>query len=89
MSAFASSAVGAMQAVFCQDTVISDRSRPSVSQWPARASSLRSTSRAAQMLFDSSAYWATIRRVFFSPPPPIITGMCEIGWGSLIASDIT
>ena len=85
-SAFASSAVGAMHAVFCHETVRSERSRPRASQWPANASSLRSMSGGGQMMFDSSAYWATIRSVFFSPPPPIITGMCDIGGGSLIAS---
>ena len=35
--------------------------------------------------FDSSAYWATIRSVFFSPEPPIMIGMRLIGGGWLIA----
>ena len=39
-----------------------------------------------QMRFDSSAYWATIRSVLRSPPPPIITGMRDAGAGELIAS---
>ncbi|SKY21634.1 Uncharacterised protein [Mycobacteroides abscessus subsp. abscessus] len=38
------------------------------------------------MRLDSSAYCATIRNVFFSPPPPIITGMRQSGAGELIAS---
>jgi hypothetical protein len=38
------------------------------------------------MMFDSSAYCATMRSVFFSPPPPIITGMRLTGAGELTAS---
>ena len=37
-------------------------------------------------MFDSSAYCATIRNVFRSPLPPIITGMRPTGGGLLIAS---
>ena len=37
--------------------------------------------------FDASAYWATIRSVFFSPLPPIMIGMSpRIGCGLLNAS---
>ena len=79
-------AIGAMQAVRCHDTVISERFRPSRSQCSASASSLRWRSAGGQMMFDSSAYWATIRSVLRSPPPPIITGMRPTGGGSLIAS---
>ena len=43
-SATASSWVGAMQALPCSDTVISDRSRPSASQCAASTSSLRGIS---------------------------------------------
>ncbi len=75
-----------MQAERCNDTVISERSRPRRSQCSASASSLRGTSADAAMMFDSSAYWATIRSVLRSPPPPIITGMRDTGGGELIAS---
>ena len=59
----------------CWLTVISERSRPSRSQCAASTSSLRGSSSDGDVRFDSSAYWATIRSVFFSPLPPIITGM--------------
>ena len=36
--------------------------------------------------FDSSAYCATMRSVFFSPEPPIITGIRESGAGMLATS---
>ena len=36
---------------------------------------------------DSSAYWATIRSVFFSPLPPIMIGIRETGRGELTASE--
>ena len=75
-----------MHAMHWYETVISDRSRPRRSQWAASASSLRGISSAAQIRFDSSAYWATMRSVFCSPPPPIITGMRPSGAGWLMAS---
>ena len=53
----------------------------------ASASSLRGISSIEPLdRFDSSAYWATIRSVFFSPLPPIMIGMREIGAGELTAS---
>ncbi len=55
--------------------VISAGSRPSRSQWPSSTPTrclIRSTS---PKKFDASAYWATIRSVFFSPLPPIMIGM--------------
>ena len=83
----ASSVVGAMHAVFCLDTVISDRLRPEpVAVLVQRVELALSISWSPQMMFDSSAYCATIRSVFFSPPPPIITGILDTGGGSLIAS---
>jgi hypothetical protein len=36
--------------------------------------------------FDSSAYWATMRSVFFSPLPPIMMGTRDSGAGELTAS---
>lgn len=47
---------------------------------------MRGTSAGGQVRFDSSAYCATIRSVFFSPLPPIISGILEIGIGELMAS---
>jgi hypothetical protein len=85
-SRWASSIVGAMHAERCSDTVISERSRPRRSQCSARTSSLRGTWLEAAMMFDSSAYWATIRNVLRSPPPPIINGMRDTGGGELKAS---
>jgi hypothetical protein len=35
------------------------------------------------MRLDSSAYWATIRSVFFSPLPPIMIGMRPSGAGDV------
>ena len=39
-----------------------------------------------QMMLAESAYWATMRKVFRSPDPPIITGTRRTGGGSLMAS---
>ena len=36
--------------------------------------------------FDSSAYWATMRSVLRSPPPPIMTGMRDSGRWDVEAS---
>ena len=47
---------------------------------------MRGTSLGAQMRLDSSAYLATKRSVFFSPAPPISTGIFDSGAGELMAS---
>ena len=81
----ACSIVGATSTINSLVTLICERSRPSRSQWAARASSLRGISSTVPVRFDSSAYWATMRSVFCSPDPPIMTGMREIGAGELTA----
>ena len=85
-SASASSIVGAMQPMNSLVTLISDRSRPSRSQWASSASSLRGISSTVPVRFDSSAYCATIRSVFFSPEPPIMIGIFDTGAGEFTAS---
>ena len=60
---------------------IAERSRPSLSQCSARIPSLRSNVAASEKLCQMSACLATSRSVFFSPPPPINTGIFRVGAG--------
>jgi 2-keto-4-pentenoate hydratase/2-oxohepta-3-ene-1,7-dioic acid hydratase in catechol pathway len=53
-------------------TSISFGSRPSASQWRRSTSSLWATSSGPPKMLQESAYWATRRRVFRSPLPPIM-----------------
>ena len=55
--------------------VISAGSRPSRSQWPSSTPTRCLIRSASPKKFDASAYWATMRSVFFSPLPPIMIGM--------------
>ena len=50
------------------------QSRPTAAQCSRRIASFRATVSGVPNTFQMSAYWATIRSVFFSPPPPIMIG---------------
>src|SRR5690554_664831 len=60
---------------------ISEVSRPTSSPCLARMPSFRSSVGASEKLCQMSACSATIRSVFFSPPPPTSTGMWRVGGG--------
>ena len=53
---------------------ISDGSRPTSAQWPLSTSILWAIVSSGPMPFHMSAYLAIVRRVFFSPEPPIMIG---------------
>ena len=53
---------------------ISSGSRPTAAQCSARIAYLRAMPSGDPKTLLASAYWATRRRVFFSPPPPIMIG---------------
>ena len=57
---------------------ISAMSRPTAAQCSSRTATLRRRSSVLPIAFHISAYIATVRRVFFSPEPPIMIGRC--GW---------
>ena len=83
----ASSWVSAMITVPSRVLVISAGSRPSRSQWASRTPIRWRMRSGSPKKFEASAYWATIRSVFFSPLPPIMIGMSpRIGFGLLYAS---
>ena len=66
--------------------VISAGSRPSLSQCSSSTSSRWRTRAGSPNTLQPSAYWATIRRVFRSPLPPIRIGMSpRTGFGLLSA----
>ena len=56
------------------DRSISSGSRPIVAQCSARIAYLRANALRRPEHVGASAYCATMRRVFFSPPPPIMIG---------------
>ena len=53
---------------------ISFGSRPTAAQCSARIAYLRAMPSGDPKTLQASAYWATSRSVFFSPPPPIMIG---------------
>ena len=53
---------------------ISSGSRPTAAQCSARIAYLRAIASGDPKTLQASAYWATRRSVFFSPPPPIMIG---------------
>ena len=62
---------------------ISAGSRPTFSQWASSTAILCLRMSAVPHTFHSSACWAVIRRVTFSPPPPTINGRGSCtGFGS-------
>ena len=66
---------------------ISAGSRPTVSQWRRRTSSLRRMSSTVPPMLFMSPYFATSLRVTCSPPPPMQIGRCAwIGAGRLRVS---
>ena len=67
------------------DRSISSGSRPTSRQCWRRISYLRAIASGDPKTLHASAYWATSRRVFFSPPPPTMIGTRgrEMDWGEL------
>ena len=53
---------------------ISAMFRPTASQWPWRTSTLCASISVEPIAFHWSAYFATVRSVFFSPEPPTRIG---------------
>ena len=54
---------------------ICDMSRPTAAQCSSRTATFRRRNSVLPIAFHMSAYIATVRRVFFSPEPPIMIGM--------------
>ena len=67
------------------ETAISSGSRPTSSQCRRSTSNLWWIAVGPPKTFAASAYWATRRSVFFSPPPPTMIGGRGrvIDWGEL------
>ena len=67
-----------MQALMPSVNSISETSRPTSAQCWRRTSTLWAITSSGPIAFQMSAYLATVRRVFFSPEPPIMIG--RWGW---------
>ena len=81
-SASSSSRVGATAIIMSFVTVISDPiAAETLAVLGQHLELARDRPATSPVRFDSSAYWATMRRVFFSPWPPIMIGILEIGGG--------
>jgi hypothetical protein len=87
----ASCSVGPMTSVASLVFVISAGSRPTDAQCCARTSSLCLIVGMSPKMLEASAYFATSRRVRFSPLPPIMIGGPPgvTGRGTLNASTIS